>query len=66
MIAEEAYEDATGVSVTGTMAADGSISNRTYAPIVIQDREWNPRFYFLPIEIDEMNRNEKLIQNPLY
>ncbi|GAA4444407.1 RagB/SusD family nutrient uptake outer membrane protein [Pontibacter saemangeumensis] len=66
MIAEEAYEDATGVSVTGTMAADGSISNRTYAPIVIQDREWNPRFYFLPIELDEMNRNTKLIQNPLY
>lgn len=66
MIADKAYEDANGVSVTGNIAADGSISNRKYSVIAIQDREWDPRFYFLPIEIDEMNRNNKLIQNPLY
>ncbi|WP_242922107.1 RagB/SusD family nutrient uptake outer membrane protein [Pontibacter liquoris] len=66
MIGEKAYENATGVSVTGNMAANGAISNRTYSKIKIQDREWNPRFYFLPIELDEMNRNTKLIQNPLY
>ena len=66
MIAPQAYQNATGVSVTGNMNADGTISNRTYASIKIQDREWNPRFYFLPIELDEVNRNNKLIQNPLY
>jgi len=66
MVADQAYQDATGVSVTGNIAADGSISNRKYNVIAIQDREWDPRFYLLPIEIDEMNRNNKLIQNPLY
>lgn len=66
MIAPAAYQDAEGVSVTGNMAADGSISNRTYSVIKIEDREWNPRFYLLPIELDEMNRNTKLIQNPNY
>jgi hypothetical protein len=67
MIAPQAYQNATGVSVTGNMSADGmTITNRTYAPIKIQDREWNPRFYFLPIELDEINRNNKLVQNPLY
>jgi starch-binding outer membrane protein, SusD/RagB family len=48
------------------MNADGSISNRTYASVKIQDRAWNPRFYLLPIKLDEVNRNKKLIQNPLY
>jgi hypothetical protein len=66
MIAPQAYVNATGVNVTGNMSADGTISNRSYSVVKIQDREWNPRFYFLPIELDEINRNNKLIQNPLY
>jgi hypothetical protein len=65
MIAPEAYQDAEGVYVTGDIN-DGTISNRSYEVITVQDREWDPRFYFLPIEIDEINRNDKLIQNPLY
>ena len=32
----------------------------------IQDRAWNNKMYFLPITLDEINRNENLIQNPLY
>lgn len=66
MIAPQAYVNATGVNVTGNMSASGVVSDRVYAPVKIQDREWNPRFYFLPIELDEMGRNTKLIQNPLY
>ncbi len=66
MIGANAYEDATGVKVTGKMDAGGNISDRTYSVIDIQDREWNPRFYFLPIKLDEMNRDSSLIQNPLY
>jgi hypothetical protein len=66
MIAPSAYTDAKGVSVNGNMAADGTISNRTYSVITSQGRAWNPRFYLLPIKLDEMNRNDKLIQNPLY
>ncbi|QMU29627.1 RagB/SusD family nutrient uptake outer membrane protein [Adhaeribacter radiodurans] len=66
MIADQAYVNAEGVSVTGNMAADGTISNRAFSVVKIQDRAWNPRFYFLPIKLDEINRNNKLIQNPLY
>jgi len=67
MIAPSVYEDAQGVIVTGDMAADGTISNRTYAPDAsVQQRGWNPSnaFYFLPIKLDEMNKNESLAQNP--
>lgn len=69
MIAPVVYEDAQGVIVTGDMAADGTISNRTYAPDAsVQQRDWNPTnaFYFLPIKLDEMNKNELLVQNPGY
>lgn len=67
MIAPSVYEDAQGVIVTGDMAADGTISNRTYAPdLSVQQRSWNPSnaFYFLPIKIDEINKNKLLVQNP--
>jgi starch-binding outer membrane protein, SusD/RagB family len=69
MIAPEVYEDAQGVIVTGDMAPDGTITNRTYArDLSVQEREWrgDNAFYFLPIKLDEMNKNEKLIQNPQY
>ncbi|WP_423148156.1 RagB/SusD family nutrient uptake outer membrane protein [Rubrolithibacter danxiaensis] len=67
MIGAEGYADATGVRVDGTMDANGNIQPaRTYSVITAQDREWNPRFYFFPIKLDEMNRNSKLVQNPLY
>jgi hypothetical protein len=32
----------------------------------IEDRSWNDKMYFLPIHRDEMNRNNKLLQNPGY
>ncbi|MGN6530617.1 MAG: hypothetical protein ACTHK0_02535 [Ginsengibacter sp.] len=41
-------------------------ANPTYSIVDVQQRAWNPRFYFLPIALDEMNRNNKLVQNPLY
>lgn len=28
----------------------------------VQDRAWNQRFYLFPIALDELNRNEKLVQ----
>ena len=39
-----------------------------YAPKDVSDRPmtWNNRAYFMPIELNEINRNENLIQNPLY
>ena len=41
----------------------------TYSPVVnndLEDRTWNDKMYFLPIILDEMNRNTELIQNPMY
>ena len=66
MIGPEAYSDAKGVNVTGTLNPDGTITGRTYSIITSQARAWNPRFYLLPIKLDEINRNNKLVQNPLY
>lgn len=31
-----------------------------------ENREWLDKMYFLPIQRDEMNRNEQLVQNPGY
>src|SRR5436305_3588587 len=67
MIAPDAYTDADGVSIRYKADANGNpISAPTYGIIDVQSRAWNPRFYFLPIKLDEMNRNNKFIQNPLY
>jgi starch-binding outer membrane protein, SusD/RagB family len=79
MIAPQAYQDATQVEVV--YPSDGN-GNPTGTPVynptgwpsakgsgnvaIAQQRAWNPRFYFLPIQVTEMNRNDKLIQNPLY
>jgi hypothetical protein len=67
MIAPSAYVNATGVFVTGDMAEDGTILNRTYAvnPSA-QQRGWNDSFYFMPIKLDELNKNNLLVQNPGY
>ena len=66
MIGPEAYSDAKGVNVNGTINPDGTITGRSYSVITSQARSWNPRFYLLPIKLDEINRNNKLVQNPLY
>ncbi|WP_461152206.1 RagB/SusD family nutrient uptake outer membrane protein, partial [Spirosoma pulveris] len=31
-----------------------------------ENRRWNDKVYFLPISRDEINRNNKLVQNPGY
>lgn len=68
MIAPAAYQNGMGVSILYKVDASGTniISGPTYTVIKAQDRAWNPRFYFLPIKLDEMNRNPNLKQNPLY
>jgi starch-binding outer membrane protein, SusD/RagB family len=68
MIAPEAYQNAAGVSIRYKVDASGTniLSGPTYTVMNAQDRAWNPRFYFMPIKLDEMNRNKNLVQNPLY
>lgn len=63
MIGTETHTNATGVDVR---YYDSSPTVAVYTVIEVQDRAWQDKLYFLPIYHDEMNRNEKLVQNPLY
>lgn len=54
--------NATGVNIQYHLGVDIP----TYDVIEVQEREWNDHSYFMPIRMDEMNRNKNLIQNPLY
>lgn len=66
MTAPSTYNDVQGIYIVHKIGPDNSrTSSYTVLPSV-QTREWKDRFYFLPIRLDEMNRNSKLIQNPLY
>ncbi len=38
----------------------------TYIINDVRTRAWDNKSYFMPIMLDEMNRNKLLIQNPLY
>lgn len=62
MIAPEVIVDAYGLDIRYHYGEE----KPTYEIIHVQERDWKDRFYFFPIKLDEMNRNELLIQNPLY
>ena len=62
MIAPQVIVDAYGLDIKYYYGEN----KPTYEIIHVQDRDWKDRFYFFPIKLDEMNRNELLIQNPLY
>ena len=62
MIAPEVMVDATGVDIRYELGQ----SEPTYTEIEIQERSWKDKSYFMPIRQDEMNKNELLIQNPLF
>ncbi|MCG6187994.1 RagB/SusD family nutrient uptake outer membrane protein [Maribellus maritimus] len=62
MIAPEVIVDAYGLDIKYFYGDD----KPSYEIIHVQERDWKDRFYFFPIKLDEMNRNELLIQNPLY
>ena len=66
MIAPPAYEEAKGVGIRHKLDASGNVTSTTYSIISAHERTWNPRFYLFPNKLEEMNRNDKLIQNPLY
>lgn len=62
MIAPQVMVDAYGLDIRYHYDQD----KPTYEIIHVQERDWKDRFYFFPIKLDEMNRNNLLIQNPLY
>ena len=58
-----------GQSLSGKYKHDETIYNYTYTPVTDQNHEnrtWMDKMYFRPITRDEMNKNDKLIQNPGY
>lgn len=55
-------QNATGVDIRYKSGQ----SKPVYSVIKIQNRSWKDRSYFMPIKLDEMNKNKLLIQNPLY
>ena len=62
MIAPQAMgRNANGIVITDPLAGPVEYSRNK-----IQDRAWNDKMYFLPIILDEINRNTELIQNPFY
>lgn len=70
MIGTSAYGDAKGIDIlygspSNTSATYGS-GTPTYKVTDVETRSWNPKNYFLPITKDEMDKNNKLIQNPGY
>lgn len=62
-------KDAKGIYITAkaTDRTDRSTYyDYEYRVITIQERHWEDKLYFMPIAHDEMNRNDKLVQNPGY
>ncbi len=62
MIAPQAM----GRNANGIVIQDPLAGPVEYSRNKIQDRAWNDKMYFLPIILDEMNRNTELVQNPFY
>lgn len=62
MIAPEVMVDAYGLDIRYHFGQE----KPEYNIIPVQERDWKDRFYFFPIKLDEINRNDLLVQNPLY
>jgi len=68
VIGTKAYENAEGVSIIYKMDPVTHITspNPTVTPNEFETRAWLDKAYFFPIPRTEMNRNDKLVQNPEY
>ncbi len=67
LIAAPAYSNALGITILHKLNPDHVTYGTTeYTVKSVQDRAWNARFYLFPLALDEVNRNSKLVQNPLY
>lgn len=67
LIADKSYTNAMGIKILRKLNPDHVTYGTTeYTVYSVQDRAWNPRFYLFPLALDEVSRNTKLIQNPLY
>ncbi|SFD45286.1 Starch-binding associating with outer membrane [Chitinophaga sp. CF118] len=66
-----------GINVAGKLKAGSKVTlykydpanyDYTYTPVTLvnENRLWLDKMYFMPIQRDEINRNNKLVQNPGY
>lgn len=58
-----------GATAPSPYKHDESAFNYTYTPVEnnsLENRSWVDKMYFLPISRDEVNKNDKLVQNPGY
>ena len=62
MIAEDMLTNAQGIDIRYPYGS----TSPTFSLIEVQDRAWDNKSYFLPILLDELNKNKNLIQNPGY
>ncbi|WP_308762391.1 RagB/SusD family nutrient uptake outer membrane protein [uncultured Bacteroides sp.] len=62
MIAPEVIRPAQGIDIRYPYGSQDPV----YSVIDVQERKWNNKAYFLPIYLDEINKNDLLIQNPGY
>ena len=67
LIADKSYTNAMGIKILQKLNPDHVTYGATeYTVYSVQDRAWNSRFYLFPLALDEVSRNTKLVQNPLY
>ena len=67
LIGPDAYHDMHGVTITYKLNADHTTATiPTIEPVKIMNGSWDEKAYFFPISRDEVNKNDKLIQNPGY
>ncbi|MDO4165330.1 MAG: RagB/SusD family nutrient uptake outer membrane protein [Bacteroides sp.] len=62
MIAPDVIKNAQGVDIRYPYGSD----QPNYSIIEVQERAWNDKAYLMPVYLDEMNKNNLLIQNPGY
>ena len=62
MIAPSVIKNAQGIDIRYPVGS----TTPTYSLKDVQTRSWDNKNYLLPISLDEMQKNENLIQNPDY
>jgi len=67
LIGPDAYHPMHGVDVVYKLNPDKTTSTiPTVTPVQITTGKWEDKAYFMPISRSEMNKNNKLVQNPGY
>lgn len=67
MIGPDAYHDVHGVQIVYKLNPDHTTATiPSITPYVIMTGKWDNKAYFFPITRNELNKNDKLVQNPGY